>query len=225
MPILSSLFLRGFKVAFDFRRNFGGQQKNATVARFAQDVYAVTYAQFRMRLLNFAPCFETRRFPLVQVERAATIGVEAFEETRLILLKRRCESGGSISSFRRATAYRPRAGRRTRLARITENLDAHGYAVMSGMLFEDECPSLSKSYPVDELFRSRVVTGGRLPRSRTTGTRRWESMCATQQSTPSSSNGAIDNRPGPQYFPIRPKRAFILYYTPVILGSSSQFHG
>lgn len=66
------------KVAFDFRWNFGGQQKNAAVARFAQDV-AVTHAQFRMHLLDFAPCFETRPFPLVQVERAVAIGVEAFE--------------------------------------------------------------------------------------------------------------------------------------------------
>ncbi len=43
--------------------------------------------------------------------------------------------------------------------RVVEDLDAHGCALISRVLFADECSALSKSYPRDELFRSRVVMG------------------------------------------------------------------
>ncbi|HEX6979106.1 MAG TPA: 2OG-Fe(II) oxygenase [Alphaproteobacteria bacterium] len=41
--------------------------------------------------------------------------------------------------------------------RIAEDLDAHGYAVIGGVLSGEECAALAASYPVDALFRSRVV--------------------------------------------------------------------
>ncbi len=41
--------------------------------------------------------------------------------------------------------------------RVAEDLDAHGCALIRRVLFASECSALSKSYPQDELFRSRVV--------------------------------------------------------------------
>jgi len=41
--------------------------------------------------------------------------------------------------------------------RAAEDLDAQGWAIISDVLSRDECSSLSTSYSVDELFRSRVV--------------------------------------------------------------------
>jgi len=41
--------------------------------------------------------------------------------------------------------------------RAAEDLDTHGWTIISGVLSGDECSSLSASYSVDELFRSRVV--------------------------------------------------------------------
>jgi hypothetical protein len=41
--------------------------------------------------------------------------------------------------------------------RITAELDAHGSAIVEGLLTGDECVSLARSYSADGLFRSRVV--------------------------------------------------------------------
>ena len=53
----------------------------------------------------------------------------------------------------------PIAADRTALdwRRIGEDLDAHGCAVIRGVLSGDECASLSQSYSEDRLFRSRIV--------------------------------------------------------------------
>jgi uncharacterized protein len=40
---------------------------------------------------------------------------------------------------------------------IADDLDAHGCAVMKGVLSEDECSPLAESYELDAPFRSRVV--------------------------------------------------------------------
>ncbi len=40
---------------------------------------------------------------------------------------------------------------------IAEELDAHGSAVLSGMLSPDECESLAALYPTEAPFRSRIV--------------------------------------------------------------------
>ncbi len=40
---------------------------------------------------------------------------------------------------------------------IDESLDAHGCAVLNGLLSDDECSAIAASYERDELFRSRVV--------------------------------------------------------------------
>lgn len=41
----------------------------------------------------------------------------------------------------------------------TQDLDAHGCAVLGGMLSAEQCVSLASSYSDDELFRSRVIMG------------------------------------------------------------------
>jgi hypothetical protein len=41
--------------------------------------------------------------------------------------------------------------------RITADLDAHGCAIASAILSQDNCETLAQSYSNDELFRSRVV--------------------------------------------------------------------
>src|SRR3546814_4018363 len=53
----------------------------------------------------------------------------------------------------------PIAADRTALdwRRIGEDLDAHGCAVIRGVLSGNECASLSQSYREDRLFRSRIV--------------------------------------------------------------------
>jgi hypothetical protein len=42
---------------------------------------------------------------------------------------------------------------------IGDELDAHGCAVISGLLTDDECLSLARSYAEDAHFRSRIVMG------------------------------------------------------------------
>lgn len=42
-------------------------------------------------------------------------------------------------------------------ARVADELDAHGNAVMERLLAPDQCRSLAELYPQDERFRSRVV--------------------------------------------------------------------
>ncbi len=41
--------------------------------------------------------------------------------------------------------------------RVSQNLDAHGNAILEHVLSEDECQALATLYPEDGLFRSRVV--------------------------------------------------------------------
>jgi hypothetical protein len=41
--------------------------------------------------------------------------------------------------------------------RITADLDTHGCAIINNVLSRIECAELSKSYPIEKLFRSRVV--------------------------------------------------------------------
>ena len=43
--------------------------------------------------------------------------------------------------------------------RIGEELDAHGCAVIAGLLSGEECAALARSYDDDSLFRSRVAMG------------------------------------------------------------------
>jgi hypothetical protein len=43
--------------------------------------------------------------------------------------------------------------------RVTADLDAHGCAVLKGLLSPDECRALAGLYPDDSQFRSRVVMG------------------------------------------------------------------
>ncbi len=66
------------------------------------------------------------------------------------------------SAARARAAGALRSVREERLAgpdwrRIGEALDAHGCAVIGGLLSGDECAALARSYPDDALFRSRVV--------------------------------------------------------------------
>src|SRR5271169_5179936 len=42
-------------------------------------------------------------------------------------------------------------------SKIAEELDTRGYATMENVLSAEECQSLAATYPVDGLFRSRVV--------------------------------------------------------------------
>ena len=42
-------------------------------------------------------------------------------------------------------------------ARVEDDLDRYGCAVIEGMLAHDECAALIEQYPRDELYRSRVV--------------------------------------------------------------------
>jgi len=54
------------------------------------------------------------------------------------------------------------AGMAARLAtldwqRIEADLDAHGYAVASAILAQENCQALAQSYLNDELFRSRII--------------------------------------------------------------------
>ena len=44
-------------------------------------------------------------------------------------------------------------------AQASRDLDAQGCAVFKGLLSADECCALSKTYPDDSRFRSRVVMG------------------------------------------------------------------
>jgi hypothetical protein len=43
--------------------------------------------------------------------------------------------------------------------RVAQDLDARGSAVLAGLLRPDECRALADLYPVDSLFRSRIVMG------------------------------------------------------------------
>jgi len=43
--------------------------------------------------------------------------------------------------------------------RVTEELDAQGFALLGGLLTRAECDALASLYPREELFRSRVVMG------------------------------------------------------------------
>jgi len=43
--------------------------------------------------------------------------------------------------------------------RVAQDLDARGSAVLAGLLRPEECRALASLYPVDSLFRSRVVMG------------------------------------------------------------------
>ena len=60
------------------------------------------------------------------------------------------------------TAAMASAGMAARLAtldwqRIEADLDAHGYAVASAILAQENCQALAQSYLNDELFRSRII--------------------------------------------------------------------
>ena len=95
-------------------------------------------------------------------------------------------------------------------ARVSDDLDANGSAPIERLISPAECEALASLYPVDALFRSRVVMarhgfgrgeykyfGYPLPeprrraarrrsirgsrRSRIAGTTRWESTCASRQ--------------------------------------------
>jgi hypothetical protein len=43
--------------------------------------------------------------------------------------------------------------------RVSTDLDAHGCATIEGLLAPEECDALSALYPVDSVFRSRIVMG------------------------------------------------------------------
>jgi hypothetical protein len=43
--------------------------------------------------------------------------------------------------------------------RVSNDLDAQGSAMIKGLLAPEECAALAGLYPIDELFRSRVVMG------------------------------------------------------------------
>jgi hypothetical protein len=43
--------------------------------------------------------------------------------------------------------------------RVAQDLDARGSAVLAGLLRPEECRALADLYPVDSLFRSRIVMG------------------------------------------------------------------
>jgi hypothetical protein len=41
--------------------------------------------------------------------------------------------------------------------RTSDNLDAHGFAIIENLVAPEECEALAGLYPRDEIFRSRVV--------------------------------------------------------------------
>lgn len=43
-------------------------------------------------------------------------------------------------------------------ARVSQDLDAQTYAIIEGLITREECHALAALYPMDDLFRSRVVT-------------------------------------------------------------------
>ena len=43
--------------------------------------------------------------------------------------------------------------------RVSQDLDAQGCAMLEGLITREECEALAALYPVDDLFRSRVVMG------------------------------------------------------------------
>jgi uncharacterized protein len=43
--------------------------------------------------------------------------------------------------------------------RVAKDLDAHGCAMIEGLITREECDALAELYPVDGIFRSRVVMG------------------------------------------------------------------
>ncbi|HYD61430.1 MAG TPA: 2OG-Fe(II) oxygenase [Noviherbaspirillum sp.] len=48
---------------------------------------------------------------------------------------------------------------RTNWKSVEQELDAHGCAVIDGLLTPEECAAISSLYPLDQLFRSRIVMG------------------------------------------------------------------
>jgi hypothetical protein len=42
-------------------------------------------------------------------------------------------------------------------ARVSQDLDAQAYAIIEGLITREECHALAALYPMDDLFRSRVV--------------------------------------------------------------------
>ena len=59
------------------------------------------------------------------------------------------DSGAEIAEPRRALDW----------DRVAQDLDARGSAVLAGLLLPEECRALADLYPVDSLFRSRIVMG------------------------------------------------------------------
>jgi hypothetical protein len=43
--------------------------------------------------------------------------------------------------------------------RVSQDLDAQGSAMIEGLITREECDALAELYPIDDIFRSRVVMG------------------------------------------------------------------
>lgn len=64
-----------------------------------------------------------------------------------------------VGKARAITPVKHLAGRVKALdwERISNDLDAQGYAIIERLITREECNTLAALYPLDELFRSRVI--------------------------------------------------------------------
>src|SRR5262245_19456629 len=78
---------------------------------------------------------------------------------RVVLPWLRCETAAMKATAKNITRHAVTRVDAIDWAEATTDLDAHGCAVLKGLLSPDECAALAALYPDDKNFRSRIVMG------------------------------------------------------------------